>query len=165
MKAVWPVWEESEGQQTLHYENNSIMSEDVYCTHDVVMLWHNSFSSGTVLQVLQWWSELTLLFSMQKPNKNGKVQETVMMVLSYGSVFRLTTETVATSETKWRRTYCLTVKWLRVLPHFECPQWPLPLVVPPPHAHDPPDMQTSLLSSHPGVGQQQLELTDMKSMN
>ena len=25
-------------------------------------------------------------------------------------------------------------------PHLECPQWSLPLVVPPPHAHDPPDM-------------------------
>ena len=44
------------------------------------------------------------------------------------------------------------LQWL-VLPHLECPQWPLSLVVPPPHAHDPPDMQPSLLSSHPGVGQ------------
>ena len=50
------------------------------------------------------------------------------------------------------------------LPHLECPQWPLPLVVPPPHAHDPPDMHTSWVSSHPGVGQQQ-ELTQMMSMN
>ena len=57
-----------------------------------------------------------------------------------------------------------TVKWWLELPHFECPQWPLPLVAPPPHTHDPPDMQTSLLSTHPGVGRQQ-ELTDMKSMN
>ena len=45
-----------------------------------------------------------------------------------------------------------------VLPLFVCPQWPLPLVVPPPHAHDPPDMHTSLLSSHPGVERQQLVL-------
>ena len=30
-------------------------------------------------------------------------------------------------------------KWL-VLPHLECPQWPLPLVFPSPHAHDPHDM-------------------------
>ena len=46
-----------------------------------------------------------------------------------------------------------TVKWWLVLPHLECPQWPLPLVVPPPHAHHPPDMHASLLSSHPGEGQ------------
>ena len=54
---------------------------------------------------------------------------------------------------------------VKLLPPLECPQWPLPLVVPPPHAHDPPDMHTSLLSNHPGVGQQQQELTQMKSMN
>ena len=52
-----------------------------------------------------------------------------------------------------------TVKWWLVLPLFECPKWPLPLVVLPPHAHDHPDMHTSLLSNHPGVGQQQQELT------
>ena len=50
-----------------------------------------------------------------------------------------------------------TVKWWLVLsiPLFECPKWSLPLVVLPPHAHDHPDMHTSLLSNHPGVGQQQ----------
>ena len=46
----------------------------------------------------------------------------------------------------------LTIKWLLVLPSLECPQWPLPLVVPPPRAHDLPDMHTSLVSNHPGVG-------------
>ena len=51
-----------------------------------------------------------------------------------------------------------------VLSSLECPQWPLLLVVPPPHAHDPPDMHTSLLLSHPGVGQQQ-ELTQIKTTN
>ena len=54
-----------------------------------------------------------------------------------------------------------TVKWWLVLPWLACPQWPLPLIVPPPHAHDPPGMHTSLLSSHPGVGKQQQELTQM----
>ena len=52
-----------------------------------------------------------------------------------------------------------------VLPSLECPQWPLPLVVPPTHAHDPPDMHTSLLLSHPEVGQQQQELTEIKTTN
>ena len=44
-----------------------------------------------------------------------------------------------------------TVKWWLILPPLVCPQWPLPLVVPPPHAHVPPDMHTSWLSNHSGV--------------
>ena len=61
----------------------------------------------------------------------------------------------------------LTVKYVILLhvPPLECPQWPLPLVVPPPHAHDPPDMPPSLLYDHPGVGQQQQKLKQMKSIN
>ena len=37
--------------------------------------------------------------------------------------------------------------------------------MPPPHAHDPPDMHTSLLLSRPVVGQKQQELTQMNNMH
>ena len=45
------------------------------------------------------------IFNAKQLNKNGKAQA-VMVVLSYGSVFQLTTETVLISGTKWRKTYC-----------------------------------------------------------
>ena len=51
-----------------------------------------------------------------------------------------------------------------MLPQVEYPQWSLPLVVPPPHAHDPSDMPMLLLSNHPGEGRQQQELTQKKSV-
>ena len=87
-----------------------------------------------------------------------QLRVTVSNHSDYNDFKNKTSHTMEAESTYWVCGGGPTVKWWLVLPLFECPQWPLPLVVPPPHAHDPPDMQTSLLSSHPGVGQQQ-ELT------
>ena len=64
-----------------------------------------------------------------------------------GEAFQLAKERCSALLTQVHPTmfYIYTSNILLPLPHLACLQLPLPLVVPPPHAHDPPDMHTSLL--------------------
>ena len=70
-------------------------------THEFILKWY-SLTSASVVKL----THTRLIVNAKQPIKNGNAQEAVMVVLSYGSVFQLTTETVAIFDTKWRRTYC-----------------------------------------------------------
>ena len=93
MRAVQPVWEESEGQQTLDYENNSSCLFKQSCLMMcIVHMMRCCYDTRIYAHVLQsdkcFNGEVNshYIFNAKQPNKNGKVQEAVMMVLSYGSV-------------------------------------------------------------------------------
>ena len=66
----------------------------------VLLLWQHGDMTGIPPQVVQSYKcfngKLNSHFKARflQSNKNGKVQEAVVLVLPYSSVFRLTTETV-----------------------------------------------------------------------
>ena len=71
------------------------MSEDrlpLHCAQNGVVAMATWVTTG--IPTVNWTRVWKLVFNAKQPNKSGKVQEAVVLVLSYSSAFRLTTETV-----------------------------------------------------------------------
>ena len=145
MRAVQPVWKES---QTLDYENNHpcLFKMCYHCTVHVMWCCYDTWIHPQVVHtsasMVKWThARFSMQNNLTRMEKHKKLSWWYChMVVSFDWLQKqLQFLTLNGGEP--------TVKWWLLLPHFEYPQWPLSLVVPPPHAHDPPDMHTSLVSS------------------